>query len=246
MHTGRLLVFSIILTGLLQANPALGIDSPGTVSPSSHLGPILYVPEVDFDAGIVVRGSIITHKFVLMNIGDECLTVDLQVGLGNFEHLSLEPGEEKTVEEKESTEQNYPWLPGRTSLTICLGTNERKQTIKGLIIRVLIIDDIEVRPNRYCYCYCYGKGMCDNKEWELATIDGKDFEILGITATGNYCRGGQAIDYWRTGKTGRWQIRISKDKASAPYYSDCWYAVRTSDELQPLIHLSLDGTVCEE
>jgi hypothetical protein len=229
----------LILAGLSIVFPIIARANTET----TLLGPVLFVPTATYNAGIVFKGSKIAYAFILCNIGDECLTIDMQTGMGNFMRVSLEPGEETKVEEKMYTEDDY--ASQRVSWSYQIGTNERIQYIKSLTIKAIIIENIVVNPQRSCHLDCSLDGTPQSQEWELIANGISDFDILKIEVEKDaYCQAEHMIQYTKVNQ-GHWVVRIGPKEQSAAKYSSCRYTIRTTDSLQPLIHLLYWGGHCK-
>jgi hypothetical protein len=168
-----LMLAALFLAGVSTARA----ESSGTKQPK------LTTPESVHETGEIARDQVVEHSFRIRNSGDAPLTIHDTILPPNLELLSrpttLAPGEEGDVRVR------VPLLHDKAvalAKQLTLLSNDPTTPSFPLELRILSTEFVVAKPGfaRWNSVQREGSGKISPK---LTSLDGKDFEILGVSGT---------------------------------------------------------------
>lgn len=212
-----------------------------TLEEESGPPPKLEIPEMEFNAGDVIKGDTIEHEFILNNKGQgvlKVLRVQPTCGCTVTKYDSkIAPGESGKILASVRTEN----FSGHIAKTINVLTNDKELATFALTIKGNVKTLLSVKPSERLSLGLVYIGQPIEKEFDITSEDGQPFEINQIIGTDDKIS--YNLVHAPDKKSAKFKITIPADYPVGPIQGN--FTLKTTHPKVQTLRISLFGTMRE-
>jgi len=214
---------------------------PATPEEESGPPPKLEVPEMEFNAGDVIKGDVIEHEFILNNKGQGVLKVlRVQPTCGctvtKYDN-EIAPGKSGKILASVKTEN----FSGNIAKTINVQTNDKELATFALTVKGNVKTLLSVKPSERLSLGLVYVGTPIEKEFDITSEDGQPFEVTQITATDDKISYNLVLAPDK--KTAKFKTTIPADYPVGPIQGN--FTLKTTHPKVQTLNINLFGTMRE-
>jgi hypothetical protein len=203
--------------------------------------PKLEAPEIEFNAGDVVKGDVIEHEFILNNKGVGVLKViRVQPTCGctvTKYDQEIQPGKSGKVTASVKTEN----FSGDIAKTINVQTNDKDLPVFTLTIKAHVKTLLSVKPSEKMTLGLIYVGTPVEKEFDIVSEDGQPFEITQVTSADDKVR--YTVTVAPDKKSAKFKTTIPADYPVGPVNAN--FTLKTTHPKVENLNINLFGTMRE-
>lgn len=155
-------------------------ENPPAAAEETGPPPKMEVPEVEFNAGDVIKGDLVDHEFVVNNKGEGVLKIiRVQPTCGctvtKYDH-EIAPGQSGKITASVKTEN----FNGDIAKTINVQTNDKDLSVLTLTVKAHVKTLLSVKPSEKMSLGLIYLGTPVDKEFDIVSEDGQPFDVTSI------------------------------------------------------------------
>jgi hypothetical protein len=226
----------------IKVAPA-GESAPAAEAKPENAGPPpkLEVPEIEFNAGDVVKGDVIEHDFIFNNKGEgklQIIRVQPTCGCTVTKYdQEVEPGKSGKVTASVKTEN----FTGDIAKTINVQTNDKDMQALTLTIKAHIKTLLSVKPSERLTLGLIYVGQALEKEFDIVSEDGQTFDITQVTTADDKTR--YNVTSAPDKKSAKFVVTIPADYPVGPVNAN--FTLKTTHPKVENLNINLFGTMRE-
>jgi len=214
--------------------PAMAVEETGPP-------PKLEMPEIEFNAGDVVKGDMVEHDFILNNKGEGVLKViRVQPTCGctvTKYDQEIAPGKSGKITASVKTEN----FSGDIAKTINVQTNDKELAVLTLTVKAHIKTILSVKPSEKMTLGLIYVGTPVEKEFDIVSEDGQPFDVTQVTTADEKVR--YNITSATDKKSAKFKVTIPADYPVGAVNAN--FTLKTTHPKVENLNINLFGTMRE-